>query len=33
LPFVITQLVALAAFIGLGLLATTGFRESTVNAA
>jgi hypothetical protein len=33
LPFVITQLVALAACIGLGFLATTGFRERTVNAA
>jgi hypothetical protein len=33
LPFMITQLVALAAFIGLGFLATTGFREKTVNAA
>jgi hypothetical protein len=33
LPFVITQLVALAACIGLGFLATTGFRERRVNAA
>jgi hypothetical protein len=33
LPFAITQLVALAVFIGLGFLATTGFREKTVNAA
>jgi hypothetical protein len=32
-PFLITQIVALAAFIGLGFLATTRFREKTVDEA
>jgi hypothetical protein len=33
LPFVITQLVAMAAFIGLGYLATTRFQEKSVTVA